>query len=77
MYCFAFSSEDPKQNHCKQVPTALEAGILKTDAIPRLGVYLHQISIYHLVIDTLQLDLQPILLLLAYVFHYDYILLKE
>jgi len=58
MYCFAFSSEDPKQNHCKQVPTALEAGILKTDAIPRLGVYLHQISIYHLVIDTLQLDLQ-------------------
>jgi hypothetical protein len=41
------------------VPTALEAGTLKTDAIPRLGVYLHQISIYHLAIDTLQLDLQP------------------
>ena len=58
MYCFAFSSEDPEQDHCKQVPTALEAGTLKTDAIPRLGVYLHQISIYHLVIDTLQLDLQ-------------------
>lgn len=59
MYCFAFSSEDPEQDHYKLVPTVLEAGTPKTDAIPRLGVYLHQISTYHLVVDTLQLNLLP------------------
>lgn len=50
MYCLVFSSEDPERDHCKQVPTALEAGTPKTDVIPRLEVYLHQISIYHQVV---------------------------
>jgi hypothetical protein len=50
MYCFVFSSEDPERDHCKEVPTALEAGTPETDVIPRLGVYLHQISIYHQIV---------------------------
>lgn len=58
MYCFAFSSEDLEQDHRKQVPTASEAGTPKTDAIPRLGVYLHQISIINWLFDTFELDLQ-------------------
>jgi hypothetical protein len=52
MHCFAFSSEDPEGGRYKQVPTALEAGTPKTGAIPQLGAYLHEIQIYHPVMNT-------------------------
>lgn len=57
MHCFAFSFEDPEGGHYKQVPTALEAGTPKTGVIPRFGAYLHEISVYHLVINTLYISI--------------------